>query len=428
LDDATAFAVGRAVATLVGEGVGTPRVVVGRDTRQSGPLLQAALEAGVRAAGGVPVSLGVLPTPGVSFIARSIGAQAGVVISASHNPYQDNGIKVFSGTGFKLSDAEEEQVEDLVLGNTPGTPASAAGQSESLDDSVRRYVDFLKHTLPQSVYLGGVKVALDTANGATSEVAPLVFSELGAEVAVIHNNPDGTNINDRCGSEHTEDLRALVIKTGADIGLAFDGDGDRLMAVDAAGQELTGDQTMIICAQMLKAEGGLQNDQIVSTVMSNAGMNAACKRLGFRNHAADVGDRHVLEDMQRLGAVLGGEPSGHVVFLDLHTTGDGVLTGIQLVAALLKAGKPLSELAGLMEVFPQSMVNVEVRTKPPLESLPDLVAAIKEIESELKDEGRVLVRYSGTQGLCRVMVEGPTVERTEKYVASLAQVVKAALG
>jgi phosphoglucosamine mutase len=391
-------------------------------------MLQAALEAGVRAAGGESLSLGVLPTPGVSFVARSIGAQAGVVISASHNPYQDNGIKVFSGAGFKLSDAEEEQVEDLVLRYAPGATGSAGGQSGSLDDSVRRYVDFLKNTLTQSVSLGGVKVALDTANGATSEVAPLVFSELGADVTVIHNHPDGININERCGSEHTEELRALVIKTGADIGLAFDGDGDRLMAVDASGRELTGDQTIIICAQMLKAEGRLKNDQIVSTVMSNVGMNAACKRLGVKNHAADVGDRRVLEDMQRLGAVLGGEPSGHVVFLGQHTTGDGVLTGIQLVAAMLKAGKPLSELAGLMEVFPQSLVNVQVSSKPPLESLPDLVASIKQVESELKDEGRVLVRYSGTQGLCRVMVEGPTTERTERYVASLAQVVKAAIG
>jgi phosphoglucosamine mutase len=391
-------------------------------------MLEAAFEAGVRAAGGVPLRVGVLPTPGVSFVARSLGADAGVVISASHNPYQDNGIKVFAGNGFKVSDEEEGQIEELVLGGALGAPAPAATQAETLDDAGRSYVDFLKHTLPGALSLEGLKVALDAANGATSQVAPVVFAELGAQVTVIHDRPHGTNINDRCGSEHTEDLRGTVIQVGADIGLAFDGDGDRLMAVDDQGRELTGDQTIVVCAQMLKAEGRLKNDQIVSTVMSNVGLSSACKRLGIKNHAADVGDRHVLDDMLRLGAVLGGEPSGHVVFLDHHTTGDGLLTGIQLVAAMLKAGKPLCELAGLMEVFPQSLVNVEVKTKPVLESVPEVVAAIKQVESELKDEGRVLVRYSGTQGLCRVMVEGPTAERTQSYAASLAQVVKAALG
>ena len=373
--------------------------------------------------------VGVLPTPGVALLTRSMDADAGVVISASHNPYQDNGIKVFSGKGFKLSDAEELQIESLVLGApAAGAEAGASDCTETLSDATERYIAFLKGTFPRGLSLKGLKVALDTANGAAYRVAPAVFAELGAEVVCIHDQPSGTNINDHCGSEHTEDLRRLVVQVGADVGLAFDGDADRLMAVDEKGDELTGDQTLIVCAQMLQAEGRLTNGQIVSTIMSNVGLGVASNRLGFKNHAADVGDRHVLEDMQRLGAVLGGEPSGHVVFLDQHTTGDGLLTGIQLAAAMLRAGRPLSELAAAMDVFPQSLVNVEVRSKPELDSVPEVVAAIRQVESELKDEGRVLVRYSGTQGLCRVMVEGPTLERTQSYAAHLAAVVKSVLG
>lgn len=430
LDEVTTFAVGRAVATLAGKNVVAPRIVIGRDTRVSGPMLEAAFESGVRAAGGASELVGVLPTPGVALLARTLGADAGVAISASHNPYQDNGIKVFSGAGFKLTDEEEEQIEHLVLSRDLAAPVRTGegNRARIVDDATRSYVDFLKGTFPAELSLGGVKIALDTANGATSLVAPAVFGELGAEVRGIHDHPDGTNINDRCGSEHTEDLRGLVLQTGADLGLAFDGDGDRLIAVDEKGQELTGDQTIIICAQMLKAEGRLKNDQVVSTVMSNVGMNAACKRLGLKNHAADVGDRHVLEEMQRLGAVLGGEPSGHVVFLDHHTTGDGILTGIQLAAAMIRAGRPLSELAKVMEVFPQALVNVEVKSKPALDSVPEIVEAIRQVESELKAEGRALVRYSGTQGLCRVMVEGPTATLTREYAERLADVVRAALG
>jgi phosphoglucosamine mutase len=431
LDEVTTFAVGRAIAMLFGKGSHASRVVVGRDTRVSGPTLEAALESGVRAAGGVPLLVGVLPTAGVAYVTRDLGADAGVVISASHNPYHDNGIKVFCGNGSKLSDDQEQQIEDLILGEDPKAPATAAQDEtheKALDGATERYIAFLKDTFPPALSLKGLKVALDTANGAACMVAPAVFAELGAEVIVIHEHPNGININDNCGSEHTEDLRGLVVSSGADIGLAFDGDSDRLMAVDETGSELTGDQTIIICAQMLKADGRLKNDQIVSTIMSNVGLGVACKRLGLKNHAADVGDRHVLEDMQRLGAVLGGEPSGHVVFLDQHTTGDGILTGIQLAAAMLKAATPLSELAELMQVFPQTLINVEVTSKPELHSVPEVVAAIEQAKSELKDQGRVLVRYSGTQGLCRVMVEGPTVELTRIYAARLAEVVKAALG
>ena len=245
---------------------------------------------------------------------------------------------------------------------------------------------------------------------------------------MIHDEPDGLNINRDCGSQHTADLRRTVVESGAAVGLAFDGDGDRLIAVDEKGTEITGDQILIICARMLKEEGRLKNDVLVSTVMSNLGLTIACRKYGFRYHAAKVGDRYVLEDMQRLGAVIGGEESGHMIFLDHHTTGDGILTALQLLAAMLKTGQPLSELAALMDVFPQKLINVDVKSKPDITTVPAIVEAIAQVEAELKDEGRVLVRYSGTQNMCRVMVEGPTQEATEKYCRAVADVVKDAIG
>ncbi len=274
----------------------------------------------------------------------------------------------------------------------------------------------------------GLKVVLDTANGATCCVAPAVFTELGAEVTVIHNAPNGLNINDKCGSQYTNDLKKAVVDIGADVGLAFDGDGDRLIAVDEKGCEITGDQIMIICACMLKEEGRLKNDLLVSTVMSNIGLSVACKKYGIKNHAAAVGDRHVLEDMQRLGGALGGEQSGHLIFLDHHTTGDGILAAVQLLAAMLRAGRPLSEMAKLMDVFPQKLINVEVRNKPDIRSIPEITEAVNQVESELKGEGRVLIRYSGTQSMCRIMVEGPTAETTERCAAHLADIVRTAIG
>ncbi len=406
-------------------------MVIGRDTRQSGPMLESALISGVCSAGGRAELVGVLPTPGVAYFTRVVEADAGIMVSASHNPYQDNGIKVFSGSGFKLSDQEEARVESMVgSGEARGYTmhASQEGRAQTMVGAAERYIGFLQDTLAAGLSLKGMKVALDTANGATSEIAPAVFSGLGAEVLVIHDRPDGVNINEGCGSEHTEDLRKLVTESGADLGLAFDGDGDRLMAVDERGRGLTGDQTLVVCADMLKTEGLLQNDQIVSTIMSNVGLTAACKRLGLKNFAADVGDRHVLEQMQRLGAVLGGEASGHVVFLGHHTTGDGILTGVQLTAAMLRAGKALSDLADLMEVFPQTLINVEVKSKPELGAVSAVAEAIKQAESELGDEGRVLVRYSGTQNLCRVMVEGSDADTTKRLAEMLAKAVEDSLG
>lgn len=431
MDAAMAFAVGQAVTLVLRQRGHRTRVVIGKDTRISGYMLESALEAGVTSMGGEAWMVGVLPTPGIAYITESMRADAGFVVSASHNPFQDNGIKVFSGSGFKLSDAQESEIEDLILSGTLHEMVPAPedmGKAFRLDDAIARYIVFLKNAFPRSLSLEGMKIAMDVGNGATYQVAPAVFRELGADVTLIHNDPNGLNINDNCGSQHTQDLRRTVVETGAAIGLAFDGDGDRLIAVDENGTEITGDQILVICARQLQKEGRLANDLLVTTVMSNLGLKLACEEFGFRHHASKVGDRYVLEDMQRLGAVLGGEDSGHMIFLRHHTTGDGILSALQLVAAMLKANQPLSELARQMQVFPQKLINIDVARKPEVTSVPEIVAVIARVESELEGRGRVLVRYSGTQNMCRVMVEGPTPELTERYAREVADVVATALG
>jgi phosphoglucosamine mutase len=394
-------------------------------------MLESALVAGISSMGGDPHLVGVLPTPGIAFMTRSIQADAGIVISASHNPYQDNGIKMFTGHGLKFTDEQEGLIEKLILdprAEKMTCPAAKIGRPQILEAAQKRYVDFLKKTFTPPSPMKGLKIVLDTANGATYQVAPAVFVELGASVETIHNHPDGMNINDQCGSQHTQNLEKRVLESGAAIGLAFDGDGDRLIAVDEKGQRITGDQILIICAKMLKDLGRLKNDLLVSTVMSNLGLRRACRDYGFRHHPSKVGDRFVLKDMQRLDAVLGGEESGHVIFLDHHTTGDGILAGLQLIAAMLRESKPLSELATMMTVYPQKLINVAVKHKPDLSSTPEIAEAIKVVEADLGDEGRVLVRYSGTENLCRVMVEGPTEPLTEKYCTQIAETVRNALG
>lgn len=431
MDAHMAFSVGQAVTYILKKEKHRTRIIIGKDTRISGYMLESALLAGIASMGGNPYLVGVLPTPGIAFITESMRADAGIVISASHNPYQDNGIKIFGGRGFKLSDEQEEVIENLVLDGKLADkvpPVDRMGQAHRIDDVLGRYIVFLKNTFPRELSMEGMKIVIDAANGATYRVAPESFTELGADLDVIHNTPNGININDNCGSQHTQDLRNRVVEKGAAIGLAFDGDGDRLIAVDEKGREITGDQILIICGKMLKEKGRLKNDLIVSTVMSNLGLTVACRKYGFRQHASKVGDRYVLEDMLRLGSILGGEESGHVIFLDHHTTGDGILTAIQLIAAMLESGKPLSELAQLMDVFPQKLINIDVKSKPDIATLPGVVQAIKDVESSLGDQGRVLVRYSGTQNMCRVMVEGPTDEITAKYCRQISDAVKEAIG
>ncbi len=426
-----AFAIGQAVVYILKKGHSRPRIVIGKDTRISGYMLESSLESGITSMGGNPYLLGVLPTPGIGFMAQCMRADAGIVISASHNPYQDNGIKIFSGSGFKLSDEEEESIEDLMLSNTLHTlvpPVKDMGQAFRLDDVHGRYIVFLKNTFPRDLSIEGMKIVLDTANGATYKVAPDTFWELGAEIEVIHNNPNGININDNCGSQHTDDLKKKVVDTGAAIGLAFDGDGDRLIAVDEKGQEITGDQILLICSKMLKEQGKLKNDILVSTVMSNLGLRVACKKYGFNYHASKVGDRYVLEDMLKLGSVIGGEESGHMIFLDHHTTGDGIVTAMQLLAAMVRTSKPLSELAKMMDIYPQRLINVDVKSKPDISTVPEIAKVIERIEGELGEEGRVLVRYSGTQNMCRVMVEGPSDSVTAKHCEEIASLIKGVLG
>ena len=431
MDAAMAFAVGQAVTHVLKRDHHRTRVVIGKDTRISGYMLESALEAGVTSMGGDAEMVGVLPTPGIAYITESMRADAGFVVSASHNPFQDNGIKVFAGNGYKLSDDQEAEIEQLVLGGELGSlvpPADGMGRAHRLTDARGRYTVFLKNTFPRRLSLEGIKIAMDVGNGATYQVAPAVFSELGAELTVINDEPDGMNINDGCGSQHTERLREVVVGSGAMIGLAFDGDGDRLIAVDERGQEITGDQILVVCANQLQQDGLLVGDTLVSTVMSNMGLSIACRELGITNHAAQVGDRYVLEEMRRLGAVIGGEDSGHIIFLREHSTGDGILTALQLVAAVLRSGKPLSELASLMTVLPQKLINVDVTSKPEIDTVPEIVEAIRSAEAALAGQGRVLVRYSGTQKMCRVMVEGPTPEVTERHARAVADVVATALG
>jgi len=430
MDGTTVSLVGQAITHLLRKADHGPRIIVGKDTRISGSMLESSLETGIASVGGDTYLAGVLPTPGIAFITKDMQADAGIVISASHNPYQDNGIKIFSADGFKLSDEHEEAIEDIILNNKlpeVAPPAKDMGRGRPVEDALEKYSAFLRNTFPRELSMAGMKIVIDTANGATYEVAPSVFTELGADIEVIHNNPDGLNINDNCGSQYTQDLEKRVMETGAAIGLAFDGDGDRFIAVDEKGCKITGDQILIICAKGLKDRGKLKNDLIVSTVMSNLGLMIACKKYGLKHYASKVGDRYVLEQMQQLGAVIGGEDSGHIIFLDHHTTGDGILAAIQLIASMIKKGNPLSELAAMMDIYPQNLINVEVKRKPEISTVPQVVEAISQTETELGDQGRVLVRYSGTQNVCRVMVEGPTDDLTEKHCKHIANAVRTAL-
>jgi len=407
------------------------KIVIGKDTRVSGYMLESALTAGICSMGVDVLLVGPMTTPGIAFITHSIRADAGMVISASHNPYQDNGIKIFSRDGYKLPDAQEDEIENLINSGRIKTirpTANEIGKPKTIDDASGRYIVFCKRTFPEDLSLEGMKIVLDCANGATYKVAPTVFSELGAEVTAIHCEPNGININDNCGSQYTGSLVATMKEVGADIGLAFDGDGDRLIAVDENGHEITGDHILAICGKMYKDLGLLKNNLIISTVMSNIGFNLALKELGINHGACKVGDRYVLEMMKEKGAVIGGEPSGHLIFLNHHTTGDGILSALQLLAAMMRSGKRLSDLATIMKLAPQKTINVDVSRKPPLEELAALQAAIKAAEKELDDAGRVLIRYSGTQAMCRVMVEGPTEEITDRLANHLAEIVKNSIG
>lgn len=424
LDCETVVKICRAAARHFGQ-PGRP-VVIGRDTRLSGGMLEAAAAAGAASAGFDAVILGVLPTPGVAFAVKDLGASCGIVISASHNPWQDNGVKLFDGAGVKLSDQVEDQVEALMADESE-LPART-GRVASAADAASRYAAFLAGLLPEGFSLKGFRVVLDCGHGAAFAVAPRVFENLGAEVMALGVNPDGVNINEGCGSQHTERLMDTVRERHAHAGFAFDGDADRCICVDETGRRISGDGMLAILAGHMRKAGRLSNDTVVSTVMSNLGLKRALSKMGIRHVTADVGDRYVLSAMTETGASLGGEDSGHMIFLDRHTTGDGILTALSVCAAVKDAQKPLSELSAFLEIFPQILINVPVKSQVPLESLTVVNAAISAVEERLGSSGRVLVRYSGTRPVLRVMVEGPTQAETRKAADEIAEAVKAELG
>lgn len=418
---------GRAAAVFFKKKGRNLRIVIGKDSRISGDMLEHALASGICSMGGNVLPAGVIPTPGVAALVLTMEASAGIVISASHNPFFDNGIKIFKQNGRKLTDREEVEFEKIILSKENvllSQDVRETGKVNPIRDSSNRYAGFLKRNFTQSLSLQGFSIVIDCSNGATSNLAPGVFSDLGAEVYAMFNRPDGRNINAGCGSQHPEKLAAKVVESKAAVGFAFDGDGDRLIAVDETGHILTGDQVLAICAAFLKKKNRLKNNLVVSTIMSNIGLGVALKQMGISHIKSDVGDRYVLEKMFSGGAVLGGEDSGHMIFLEHHTTGDGILAALQLLEIIRSESKPLSELARIMHVYPQVLINVDIKIKKKIDCIPAITDVIHSVENSLGREGRVLVRYSGTQPICRVMVEGPDKNATTNYCARIAAVVK----
>lgn len=425
------FKLGRAGAyVLTKENKHAPKIIVGMDTRISGDMLEAALTAGMCSVGAHVISLGIIPTPAVAHLVREYNADAGVVISASHNPVKDNGIKFFNGKGFKLRDELEAEIEEAMdngFNELPRPMGVEVGTRNVCETAVDDYVDFLLKTT--DVKLDGLKVAIDCANGATYQAAPIALSELGATVSAIHREPDGTNINDNCGSTHMESLVEFVKENKADIGIAFDGDGDRCLAVDENGEMVDGDQIMAICGNYLKEQGKLKNDTIVATVMSNLGLFIMGKEKGINIGKTKVGDRYVLEEMLKNNDTLGGEQSGHIIFLEHNTTGDGICTAIQLLSILKKTGKKLSELKKIIEVLPQVLVNAKVDNKKKNDYLSNdkIKEEIEKLEKKFEGEGRVLIRPSGTEPIVRVMIEGRDKNVLQQEAEKLARLIEETL-
>ncbi len=418
-----AMKTGQAVGKLIKD-AGDTAVIIGRDPRISGQMLEAALTAGISSMGVDVMLAGVIPTPGVAYLSGIYkGVGTGIMISASHNPYHDNGIKIFQKGGVKLTDDQETQIESLLLGKDI-PPQEPIGKISKLSEGCDLYAKFLtdKFSFPEH---SKMKIVLDLANGAASSCASKVFDEDRFDAKFIHNMPDGININQNCGSQHTTALAAQVLETGAQAGLAFDGDADRLIAIDETGNELTGDRILAICANYAKGTGQLRNNTVVSTIMSNIGLKNALMALNIRHELTDVGDRKVLERMQETGAVIGGEDSGHMIFLDEHTTGDGMLSALKLLEVMAATGRTLSDLSEIMTVYPQVLMNVDVdASRPDFMKISTIADAIKAVETRLGQEGRVLVRYSGTQPLLRVMVEGPEAQLTRECCEQICEAIK----
>jgi phosphoglucosamine mutase len=426
-----AMQIGRAAAYIFKNGKKRHRIVIGKDTRLSGYMLESALVAGICSMGVDVLLVGPLPTPGIANITSSMRADAGVVISASHNPFEDNGIKFFSRDGFKLPDEMELMMEELIFSKRIDSlrpTAKEVGKAYRIDDAAGRFVVFLKSTFPKDLDLSGLKIVLDCANGAAYKVAPAVFEELGAEVISIGVKPNGTNINAECGSLHPEVMSAAVKLHGADLGIALDGDADRVIFVDEYGNVVDGDRIMAICATEMLKQGTLKHKTLVATVMSNMGLDIAMKRAGGEVIKTAVGDRYVVEEMLKGGYNLGGEQSGHMIFMDHSTTGDGVLSALQVLAIMQRRAKRLSELALVMDSLPQVLVNVRLAQKSDIMQIPEVANLIRSVEEKLKGEGRVLIRYSGTEPLLRIMLEGSDEEEIRNWANEIAAKVSGALG
>ena len=434
LDPTTVYSVGLALAHSLRKTTAQPRVLLGRDTRESGPWIAATLAAGLREAGAQVESAGIVTTPAVAFLARTHGFHAGAVISASHNPWTDNGIKLFGADGFKLADAVELAMEEEILHHAAQVEISGAQRFPAVQDNPALqadYIQFLLDCVP-GLSLSHLKIVADCANGAAAAIAPELFRRLNrdnsAKIDLLHTSPDGRNINAGCGALHPDHVAGEVTARGADLGVTFDGDADRCMLAGSQGNVINGDAILLMTARDLKARGMLTGDLVVATTMSNMGLEAALKRSGIRMARAAVGDRYVLEEMQKQNAALGGEQSGHILFPHLATTGDGLLTALVVLDLVARTGKSLNALTADFKVFPQVIVNVKVREKKPLDSIPSVVAAIHAAQVELKDSGRVVIRYSGTEALARVMIEAESEETMRRHAEAIASAIRAELG
>jgi len=439
LDEVTVNLIGQSLTANLTRSLGhKPRIIIGRDTRESGPQIEQWLADGAVASGAGVESAGIITTPGVAFVTRNAGFDAGVVISASHNPYRDNGIKIFSPSGKKIDDSTEIDIEKALhawLGDEPvevqgakfiknQSRAHLVEQTEYKED----YLNYLAQEVARGARFDKLNIAIDCANGAASDIAPRLFKRLGTSVTVLSAGPDGQNINEQCGSLHMEKLQEAVLNERLDLGIAFDGDADRALFVDGSGALIDGDHILLILAEHMRRQGALAKETVVATVMSNIGLELAFEERGIELVRTQVGDRYVLEELLARGASLGGEQSGHIIFPSISLAGDGLITAIELLRAVQESGETLTALASKLTKFPQVLINVRVASKPPLESLADVKSEIERIEEELKGRGRLLVRYSGTENLARVMIEGEDQAKIEAEAQGLAQVIKRAIG
>lgn len=431
MDSEMALSLGRAVSALLRKKGHRNRIVIGKDTRLSGYMIETALASGICSMGADVMLVGPLPTPGIAFITRSMRADAGVVISASHNRFDDNGIKFFDSEGFKLTDEKELWMEEFISDGRSGAKrptGDGVGKAHRIEDADGRYIQFLKGAFPYHLTLEGLRLVVDCANGAGYKVAPAVFQELGAEVIELGTNPDGININSGCGSLHPERMCELVQRMGANAGIAIDGDADRVIMCDEKGNVVDGDVIMALAAVDRKARGKLKNDTLVATIMSNLALDRAMNEKGIKVVRTKVGDRYVIDAMRRGEYTLGGEQSGHLIFLDRNTTGDGIMGALQVLAVMLRDGRPLSELTGIFEPYPQVKVDVEVLRKCAFEEVPEIVNALSSFKGELGSDGRLILRYSGTENIARVMVEGSDPKRIGTMATDMADLIRNHLG